>query len=306
MWASNSYQEEPEEDHIHDVCWAASYSESDAIVITPTASVQVFEGAAVADEGSEPQKYTTRAADHVSKVFTFELQPVCNTEAGNVTTQGTSITDNSTSTAVTEVCINMDHTSSVNSPKIQHAENRLGPYAVGAREDGEPELQNDSMIQTSEHTSLGSDSIIPTQVEAAPEEHQPEFDTVRNQLVAALTTPLPEPILPAPKSKTVHATGATQPVTRSSSCLKAKLNKKKPVINLAQEVLAKKWGITIEDEELNNLTLQQYLDIYRKPLSTSALQAIRTLTNVATMKKIKKKKMSNNQGVSNKNKTPSV
>jgi hypothetical protein len=34
-----------------------------------------------------------------------------------------------------------------------------------------------------------------------------------------------------------------------------KANKSKPIIKMAQEVVAKKWGILKEDKELDNMTL---------------------------------------------------
>jgi hypothetical protein len=53
-------------------------------------------------------------------------------------------------------------------------------------------------------------------------------------------------------------------------------------------MLAKKWGILEEEKGLEDITLQQYVDMYRKPLSQSAMMAIRKLTDVAAMKKKRK------------------
>jgi hypothetical protein len=57
---------------------------------------------------------------------------------------------------------------------------------------------------------------------------------------------------------------------------------------LAQEVLAKKWEILDVEKEMEKPTLQQYIDIYKKPLSQPAIMAIKKLTEVAEMKKKKK------------------
>lgn len=50
-------------------------------------------------------------------------------------------------------------------------------------------------------------------------------------------------------------------------------------------MLAKKWGIVDHDKALEELTLQQYLDIYRKPLTPGAMEAIKKLSQVAQQKK---------------------
>jgi hypothetical protein len=77
---------------------------------------------------------------------------------------------------------------------------------------------------------------------------------------------------------------------RRSPQFKNNTRKHKSAIKLAQEVLAKKWGIIESDKELEELTLQQYFDLYRKPLSQPAMMAIKKLTVVAQMKKKQKKK----------------
>jgi hypothetical protein len=64
------------------------------------------------------------------------------------------------------------------------------------------------------------------------------------------------------------------------------------VFNLAQDRLAKKCGIIEEDESLVSMTLQQYLDIYKQPLTDESLEAIRKLTEVSVAKKKKKSKIS--------------
>jgi hypothetical protein len=72
---------------------------------------------------------------------------------------------------------------------------------------------------------------------------------------------------------------------------------------MAQEMLSKKWGMMETDKELDDITLQQYLDIYRKPLSHSAIQAVRKLTEMAAIKKKKKRvahhktKQNNSKGI---------
>jgi hypothetical protein len=79
-------------------------------------------------------------------------------------------------------------------------------------------------------------------------------------------------------------------VKRQSPRLKAKSEKIKPVIKLAQELVAKKWGILEEEKEMDNMTLQQYIDMYKQPLNEDALDAIQALTKVADDVNSKKKK----------------
>jgi hypothetical protein len=62
---------------------------------------------------------------------------------------------------------------------------------------------------------------------------------------------------------------------------------------MAQEMLAKKWEVLEDDKDLDDVTLQQYLDIYIKPLSQSAIHAVEKQTEMAAlmmMMMMKKKK----------------
>lgn len=83
----------------------------------------------------------------------------------------------------------------------------------------------------------------------------------------------------------------TQPALRLSPRLKSKNKLNKPVVKLAQEALAVKWGILEDSQALDDLTLKQYIDIYKKPLSVEAMAAISKLTEVASKKKKMKKSM---------------
>jgi hypothetical protein len=49
-------------------------------------------------------------------------------------------------------------------------------------------------------------------------------------------------------------------------------------------------GVLKEEEVLDRMTLQQYLDLYKQPLNEQAIYAIIKLTEVASEKDIKKKK----------------
>jgi hypothetical protein len=49
-------------------------------------------------------------------------------------------------------------------------------------------------------------------------------------------------------------------------------------------------GVLKEEEVIDRMTLQQYLDLYKQPLNEQAIDAIIKLTEVASEKDIKKKK----------------
>jgi hypothetical protein len=75
---------------------------------------------------------------------------------------------------------------------------------------------------------------------------------------------------------------------RKSPRLK-KLNKEgNSVTKMAQDLIVKKCGIIEEEETLDSMTLQQYLQLYKKPLSENSMDAIHKLTEVAVNKNKKK------------------
>jgi hypothetical protein len=66
--------------------------------------------------------------------------------------------------------------------------------------------------------------------------------------------------------------------------LKKKNTNGKTIIHLAQNLVAKKCGLIQEDEALDKMTLQSYLDLYMQPLSEESNQAILKLTEVVVDK----------------------
>jgi hypothetical protein len=109
----------------------------------------------------------------------------------------------------------------------------------------------------------------------------------------ATTTPLATSIMEMPKHKdgkdTNQKTVASKDTPRKSPRLQAKNSSKKSMVKLAQDLLAKKCGIIDEEENLDAMTLQQYLDVYKKPLTEESVEAIHKLTEIAVQKKKKKK-----------------
>jgi hypothetical protein len=53
-------------------------------------------------------------------------------------------------------------------------------------------------------------------------------------------------------------------------------------------VVAKKCGVTEKNQDLDNLTLQQYLEMYKQPLTEHSIEAITKLSEVVEGKKKKK------------------
>jgi hypothetical protein len=62
---------------------------------------------------------------------------------------------------------------------------------------------------------------------------------------------------------------------------------------LAQDLVAKKCGILEEDQSLEAMTLQNYLDHYKQPLTDYSLEAKQKLTEVVVEKKKRRNKKPN-------------
>jgi hypothetical protein len=84
---------------------------------------------------------------------------------------------------------------------------------------------------------------------------------------------------------------ADPPNTRKSPRFNQKNTKGKSMTKLAQDLVAKKCGIMREEESLDKLTLQHYLDLYKQPLLDQSMEVILKLTEVAAQKEKKKKKL---------------
>jgi predicted solute-binding protein len=80
---------------------------------------------------------------------------------------------------------------------------------------------------------------------------------------------------------------------RKSPRRKKKPNQGKPILKMAQELVAKKCGLLKDEQQLDAMTIQQYLDVYRRQLSEQSMEAIRKLSEIAEEKKKKKKEKKN-------------
>jgi hypothetical protein len=81
----------------------------------------------------------------------------------------------------------------------------------------------------------------------------------------------------------------TQLPYRRSPRMKKKASKDKLLIKMSQELIAKKCGLLNEEKEMEDMTLQQYLDMYKQPLNEESLKAIEKLTEIDGGLKKKKK-----------------
>jgi hypothetical protein len=107
----------------------------------------------------------------------------------------------------------------------------------------------------------------------------------------ATTQPLSSFILQTPvyKNKTSDAVSikdsVPQNLQRQSPRLKAKNNDGNTISKMAQDVVAKKCGLLQQEENLDEMTLQRYIQMYNQPLTDTSMQAILQLTEVAVDKK---------------------
>jgi hypothetical protein len=126
-----------------------------------------------------------------------------------------------------------------------------------------------------------------------------------------VTKNLPEPLLLLPTShrpnptpsklKNWKANDKQKMAAYRSPRFKNANMRQKSVVKMAQEVLAKKWGLLNSDRDLEEITLQQYMDLYKKLLSQLAVVVVHKLIEVTEMKK-KKKMVAKKEGTKSKSK----
>jgi hypothetical protein len=130
------------------------------------------------------------------------------------------------------------------------------------------------------------DSNSPTQMDSGTKAQGEKLVDVLQLFKQATTSPTHKTITSEARKTPETTSLASQ---RKSPRLSAKSSKGKPVIKLAQDLIAKRCGIVPEEDTLEEITLQQYLDMHKKPLPDSSMLAILKLSEVITEKKKKKK-----------------
>lgn len=129
----------------------------------------------------------------------------------------------------------------------------------------------------------------PHEMDPAIQEQGNDLQEVLHLFRSSTSAPLSIFVLETPKYKkeapSANNSAQQQGKPRQSPRLKTKLSTGQSIVKMAQNLVAKKCRIVQEDQSLDNLTLQQYLDMYKKPLTKEVVEAITTLTEVADKKK---------------------
>lgn len=143
--------------------------------------------------------------------------------------------------------------------------------------------------------SLNLDTGTISEVTSSPLTMFPEIQEEGNELQEVLrllkqttSKPLSGAVLPTPANKKAHKINKTNKKMqklRESPRLKAKLNKGKSVTLMAQEIIAKKCGILDEAHQLDTMTLQQYINMYKQPMTEDRMKAIEKPTEITVKKK---------------------
>jgi hypothetical protein len=121
-------------------------------------------------------------------------------------------------------------------------------------------------------------SFSPQQIDEQTQGQGKELLELLQEFKQATTGPISSFILQTPtnKGKKVSEVSPVETDTqlpyRRSSRLKKKASKDKLLIKMAQELIAKKCGLLNEEKEMEDMTLQQYLDMYRQPLNAESQQ----------------------------------
>jgi hypothetical protein len=179
------------------------------------------------------------------------------------------------------------------------------------------QARNNQMVATPEHTEnqvspatpvgqAPQPPISPTSMDQGSREQGQQIQQILSLFKQTTTAPLSGFVLQTPlhKSGMPKSKGKEhlkEPISkvkeqlkespiRQSPRLKHKNSDGKTTTKLDQDLLAKKCGILEEDQEMDTMTLQQYLDMYKQPLSAKTMDAINNLTEVAVDKAKKKKK----------------
>jgi hypothetical protein len=144
-------------------------------------------------------------------------------------------------------------------------------------------------------TNNAPETSSPVHMDSGTKAHGEQLFQVLQMFKQATSSPLSGSILRTPTHKTI--VNDTKRIVSADSCdkqrksprISAKSSNGKSALRLAQYLIAKKCGIIQNEDSLEDQTLQQYLDMYKKPLPDSSVQAILKLSEVASESKKKKK-----------------
>jgi hypothetical protein len=151
--------------------------------------------------------------------------------------------------------------------------------------------QNSPQMQSVRNNDL---QLSPTEMDQAVQDQGHQLQDLLRQFKNATSAPLSGFVIQTPQRKMkmqVEVTATQGEATaRKRPRIQKKISEGKTMVKLAQDLIAKKYGIIQEKGSLEEMTLQQYLDMYKQPLSDQSMEAILQLTEVAVDKKKKKKK----------------
>jgi hypothetical protein len=120
----------------------------------------------------------------------------------------------------------------------------------------------------SEATPVERDRGSPIRMDKPIQKQGQNLQEVLRLFREAHTTPLSNFIMQTPQHKLPIISDQTQPSDQDekdqmqSSRFKGNNKSGKTIVKMAQDLIAKKWGIAKPEENLVNLTLQHYLDVY--------------------------------------------
>jgi hypothetical protein len=129
----------------------------------------------------------------------------------------------------------------------------------------------------------------PQNIDQAIQQQGRDINELLQMFKQANSNPLSPFIMQTPKHKSREDIGNQQELQRKSPRQQAKNSAGKTMIKRAHELIAKNCGFLEEGKELDNMTLQQYLNMYKNPLSEETMEAIIKLTQVTEEKKKSKK-----------------
>lgn len=147
--------------------------------------------------------------------------------------------------------------------------------------------------------SQPAQSDSPQQMPIEIQEQGQQLSELLRVFKESTTKPLSEALLSTPTQKdagTMHTNKSNiRPIAdkqRESPRHKGKGAQGKSIIKRAQEIVACKCGIVEDNDHIDDMTLQQYINMYKQPLNEISRQAILKLTEVAVVSTTKAKKKS--------------
>jgi hypothetical protein len=97
-------------------------------------------------------------------------------------------------------------------------------------------------------------------------------------------------VLQNPTSKGERKAHINTKEQRRNRRRKSKSKQHKPVMKLGQDLLAKKWGILQVDGALEEMSLQQYFNVFKKLFIVCAIQAFKKISKVNEKEKRRRRK----------------